>query len=70
MNYFKKHARDPRQYKGRMIEASKLAGLFDGKYYAIIDGLVDFVIQPSRYHKVVMRRIVTNHYYNRFSFKV
>jgi hypothetical protein len=70
MNYFKKHAHDPRQYKGRTIEASKLAGRFDGMYYAIIDGLIDYDIQPSRYHKVVIRRIVTNHYYNRFPFKV
>ena len=68
MNYFKKHKYDPYMHKGRMIEASKLAGLFDSKYYALIDGLVDFDIEPSKYHKVVMRRIWKS--YNKYPFKV
>ena len=68
MNYFKKHAHEPRQHKGHEIEAAKLAGAFDGKYYAIVDGLIDFDITPSKYHKVVMRRIVRE--YSKFPFKI
>ena len=74
MNYFKKQARKARQenptlkqaYKQREIEAAKLAGLFDGMYYAIIDGMVDFDIKPSRYPGIVIRRIKADYHYSRY----
>lgn len=44
-------------YLGHIIGAWKLAGLFDGLFYAFIDGNVDFEIEPSRYAAVVLRRI-------------
>ena len=49
MNYFTKQKRNPikaQTFRGREIDAAKLAGLFDGMYYAIIDGMVDFDIKP------------------------
>jgi len=39
------------------IGAWKLAGHFDGLYYALIDGMVDFDIIPSRYAAVTIKRI-------------
>lgn len=74
MNYFTKQARKMRKdnptlkqdYRGREIEAAKLAGYFDGQFYAIIDGMVDFDIKPSRYAGVVIRRIKADYYYQKF----
>lgn len=45
------------QYLDHTLEAAKLAGVYDGRYYAIIDGLVDFDIRPSKYARVTIRRI-------------
>lgn len=39
-----------------VIEARRLASMTGG-YYALIDGKVDFEIPPSKYPKVVIRRI-------------
>lgn len=39
------------------IGAWKLAGAFDGLYYAFVDDMLDVDIKPSRYAKVVLNRI-------------
>lgn len=39
------------------IGAWKLAGHFDGLYYAFIDEMLDTEINPSKYPAVVIRRI-------------
>jgi hypothetical protein len=44
-------------FLGHKIGGWKLAGYFDGLYYAMIDDKVDFDIKPSKYVRVVMRRI-------------
>lgn len=46
-----------KQFLGHTIGAWKLAGHFDGLYYAIIDGRVDFEIIPSKYPAVTIKRI-------------
>jgi len=53
---------------GHQLAAHKLAGHFDGLYYAFINGMVDFDIQPSRYPAVTIRRIIKA-YANRFIFE-
>lgn len=50
------------------IGAWKLAGRFDGFYYAFIDNMLDTDIKPSRYPAVVIRRI-KKAYYSRFMFE-
>jgi hypothetical protein len=42
---------------GYEIDAVKLAGAFDGLYYADIDGKIDFEIKPSKYAAIVIKRI-------------
>lgn len=44
-------------FLGHKIGAWKLAGRFDGLYYAFVDDLIDFDIEPSKYPAVVIRRI-------------
>lgn len=51
-----------------IIEAVRLAGMCDGKYHALIDGMLDIDIKPSKYAKVVIKRI-ENAYANRFIFE-
>lgn len=46
-----------KNYLGHVIGAWKLAGRFDGLYYAFIDGMLDYDIKPSKYPAVVIRRI-------------
>ena len=55
-------------FLGHKIGAWKLAGHFDGLYYALIDEKVDFDIQPSRYPKVTINRI-KHIYSNQFIFE-
>jgi hypothetical protein len=45
------------QYFNHTIEAVKLAGAFDGRYYPLIDGMLDCEIAPSKYPAVTIRRI-------------
>lgn len=45
------------QYFDHVIGAWKLAGHFDGLWYAFIDGMLDCDIRPSRYPAVTIRRI-------------
>lgn len=47
------------------IGAYKLAGHFDGLYYAFIDDMLDFDIKPARYPKIIISRIKAA-YANRF----
>jgi hypothetical protein len=56
-----------KQFLSHTIGAWKLAGHFDGLYYAFIDNNVDFDITPSRYPAVTIRRIESA-YANRFIF--
>lgn len=42
---------------GHKIGAWKLAGRFDGLYYAFVDDMLDVDIEPSKYPAVVIRRI-------------
>lgn len=44
-------------FMNHVIGAWKLAGHFDGLYYAFIDDMLDCELKPSRYPKVVIRRI-------------
>jgi hypothetical protein len=55
-------------YRRHMIDAVRLAGLFDGLYYAEIDGMIDFDIKPSRYPAVTIKRIKTDYYYRKFPY--
>ena len=57
-----------KDFLGHRIGAWKLAGLFDGLYYAIIDGMVDFDIKPSKYPAVVINKI-KKYYANTFIFE-
>jgi hypothetical protein len=55
-------------YRRRMIDAVKLAGHFDGLYYAEINDMIDFDIEPSRYPAVTIRRIKADYYYRKFPY--
>lgn len=57
-----------KSFLGHKIGAWKLAGLFDGLYYAMIDDKVDFDIRPSKYPQVVINRI-SHAYAMRFIFE-
>lgn len=57
-----------KSFLGHKIGAWKLAGHFDGLYYAMIDDMVDFEIQPSKYPQVVINRI-SHAYAMRFIFE-
>lgn len=60
------HSHLYQEYRHRMIDAVKLAGMFDGLYYAEIDGMIDFEIRPSRYPAVTIKRIKADYYYRKF----
>jgi len=62
------HSPHYQEFRHRMIDAVKLAGRFDGMYYADIDGMIDFDIQPSRYPAIVIKRIKGNYYYRKFPY--
>jgi hypothetical protein len=46
-----------KEFLNHKIGAWKLAGMFDGLYYAFIDDMLDTDIKPSKYPAVVLRRI-------------